>query len=227
MPILGIGNAHFCANLRKHAEMASITALDRHTELELVARAQHGDAEAMQTLVIQYEPSVSRFATQMHIPGYDRCDNKQEVRIAIIESIRDFDPGRGVKLITFVFRTIIYSHKNLNKTLNRDKRRIIYTPMASLNEPQELSGVNGDPNGTLGDVTEGPENTSFNDIVAITDMLRPLTSTERAVALFLYEGLSIREIAYELERTSERISQIKANIAIKLSDPQNQAESYA
>lgn len=203
--------------------MAKIVPLSTEYEFALIRKAQGGDAVAMERLVAQYEPLVSQFATSMKLPSYDRCDNRQVVRTAIVEAVQDFDFARDVKLITYVYRMIDFSIRSLLKNMNRDKRKIVFSPTVSLDH--SLTG--GDHN----DDTPARHNVlSNNDHLVYAEidtksLLGVLNMTEIKVVWFMCDKYSTEDIAEMINKTPERVEYIKTNIKKKLSiySTENQA----
>ena len=181
----------------------------------MIRKAQSGDNDALGKLVRQYDSLVNKFASRIRIPGYAKEDIVQEILIAVTSAIQQFDFAKEVKLITYVHKLIEYHFSNLHKTLNRDKRKIMFQPTCSLETPYgyDVSDVNQSP---LEDTLQNTSHIEFDDLVTILS-LGVLNGTEIQVTRMLMNRMQNVEIAEVLRTSTGRVSQIKAAIVRKLS----------
>lgn len=80
--------------------------MSRDLELKLICKAQAGDEAAMLTLLAQHERFIYKVAIKTKARGLDVDDLLQVGRIAMIQSIRSFDPRFKAKLTTWAYRII-------------------------------------------------------------------------------------------------------------------------
>lgn len=90
------------------AIMKRFTWTDTTDHAPLLSRAQAGDEPAMEALLEQYRPLVSRTVAQYHRPGrhLEEEDLAQIARLALVKAIRRFDSTRGVGFTHFAARCI-------------------------------------------------------------------------------------------------------------------------
>src|SRR5262245_3089741 len=79
----------------------TIPLLSREAEIELATRAQTGDQEALEKLIVGNLRYVVSVARRYHGYGVSLADLINEGNIGLINAVKRFDPTRGVKLITY------------------------------------------------------------------------------------------------------------------------------
>ncbi len=75
--------------------------LERHSEADLVARAQRGDTEAMERLVETHTRLVYSIARRYRCRSLALEDLVQEGTVGFIMAVKRFDPGHGCRLSTY------------------------------------------------------------------------------------------------------------------------------
>jgi RNA polymerase primary sigma factor len=81
--------------------IGTIPLLSRKEEVELARRAQAGDHEALDKLIVSNLRFVVSVARRYLGYGLGLADLVNEGNIGLIQAIQRFDPSRGVKLITY------------------------------------------------------------------------------------------------------------------------------
>jgi RNA polymerase primary sigma factor len=82
-------------------QIGTIPLLSREEEVELARRAQAGDQEALDKLIVSNLRYVVSVARRYLGYGLGLADLINEGNIGLIQAIQRFDPARGVKLITY------------------------------------------------------------------------------------------------------------------------------
>jgi len=78
-------------------------------------------------LIKQWEPKVQRFVSNTYIPGFDRDDLAQELRIVIIKAAEKFDVSKQTSFHTYLHTSMVNTIRTLH---TKSARRPRY--MASL-----------------------------------------------------------------------------------------------
>ena len=93
----------------RHVDARNELTERRNNERSLIARAQSGDISARNELIERHWPLVVGLV-QQHGGGRDRRDDcRQDAVLAAVEAIREFRPGRGSKLCTYLANKVIWS----------------------------------------------------------------------------------------------------------------------
>jgi len=74
--------------------------LSKESEQRLIARAQRGDARAVERLLEDHLWLARKIATKWSIPGYDSQDILSVAMVGIVKAIRNFNPLRTGRLST-------------------------------------------------------------------------------------------------------------------------------
>jgi RNA polymerase primary sigma factor len=82
-------------------QIGTIPLLSREQEVELAPRAQAGDHEALDKLMVSTLRFVVSVARRYLGEGLGLADLVHEGNIGLIQAIQRFDPTRGVKRITY------------------------------------------------------------------------------------------------------------------------------
>jgi RNA polymerase sigma factor (sigma-70 family) len=194
--------------------MAGIRKLSGEYELDLIKRAQNGDQDALIRLLKQYEPLVTQFSAKIKLPGYDHNDCRQEVRKWIVEAVQTFDFDRKATLITYIYKLIGFGYGAEIKSLNRDKRKIVFCQTFSLDSSQSDTSLKTGRSLNPWERITNDDHLEF-DAINVKQMLSILNLTEIKVVWCMYDDMSTKEIADTINKTVERVDQIKSNIARK------------
>jgi RNA polymerase sigma factor (sigma-70 family) len=71
------------------------------SESELLAKAQAGDTQAEQAMLLRYDPLCHRLANRYYAPSLEPADLLQEARLGLLLAVRGYRQGTGAKFITY------------------------------------------------------------------------------------------------------------------------------
>jgi RNA polymerase sigma factor (sigma-70 family) len=80
--------------------------LDAGAESDLVLRGQRGDNTALETLLRSHERFIAWMVRQHQTPAVEFDDLMQAGRLGMLKAINGFDPGKGVRLVTYAGKWI-------------------------------------------------------------------------------------------------------------------------
>lgn len=87
----------------------------------------------------QFEKDILGKSKTYRIPGFEWQDIAQELDISLWQSLKKYDSKRGASVRTFAVRIMRNKILDLNKAVNRDKRRAsTYATLFSELEPDEF-----------------------------------------------------------------------------------------
>jgi RNA polymerase sigma-70 factor (ECF subfamily) len=154
------------------------------TDDELLSAARQGDAAALETLLVRYQPHLYRFGLRMCGNVEDAGDVAQESLISMARSLRDFrgDSSVSTWLYTIARRFCI-----------KKRRRSRFAPARE--DSLDAPGTGAD---RLADPAPTPEQTASNQelAAALTRAIDALDPPQREVLVLRdVEGLSAAEVA--------------------------------
>ena len=158
------------------------------TDLDLVAAAQGGDADAFDLLVERYRRFVRSRSRGYFLVGGDRDDLEQEALIGFYKSVRDFRPELQASFRSFAELCINRQLITAIKTATRKKH-------VPLNRSISFSASRGDH----GD--EGDDRTDEDFLVAIdpqSDPLEQLVAQEEVSATHAVLSANLSELEVEV-----------------------------
>lgn len=196
-----------------------------NNELDTVLRAKNGDFKATLAMEIQYTPLMHQVANSFYIPGYEKEDRLQEMKLAFSSAIEDYDPSRGAKFGTHVNNMLNWAKKEIIRRhtakLRDERDRIV----GSLDSNFNVSTGRTAPNASYVQNAYSGSSSSFSEIIGecdtdmdLIEMLGSLTflsTIEIAIVHLIFTGMTINEIALFLKKTPERIKQIRSRIELK------------
>src|SRR5690606_22338215 len=94
-------------------------------EEELVLKAQNGDDEALEKVLIMYRGFVRYICQKYYLKDGDHQDLYQEANIGLLEAIKAYDPKAKVKFRNFAFLCIKRELDSMISRSNRKKRQIL------------------------------------------------------------------------------------------------------
>jgi RNA polymerase sigma-70 factor (ECF subfamily) len=155
------------------------------TDEDLLSKARSGDRDALEELVVRYQPRVYRYGISMCRDSDAASDIAQETLLAMARSVGDFrgDSSVGTWLFTIARRFCM-----------RKRRRSKFAPA----EEQSLEALGPDGTAHLSDPHPGPEETTASREVsaALTLAIDTLDPAQREVLVLRdVEGLSASEVA--------------------------------
>jgi RNA polymerase sporulation-specific sigma factor len=169
-------------------------------ERRLIRAARRADRAAQAELLRRHEPMVRHVARCFRLPGGDSDDLEQQVRLAILDAARDWDPKRRVPFRAFAWICAVRAARLAVRSALAGKHGPINQALA-LTEP----GPGGLPLAeTIADTTRPDDDPhakaiareELERILARLDMLSPF---ERDVLALSLNGREYWEIAARLE----------------------------
>jgi RNA polymerase sigma-70 factor (ECF subfamily) len=177
------------------------------TDDELLAAARRGDAVALETLLVRYQPHLYRFGLRMCGNVEDAGDVAQESLISMARSLRDF---RGDSSVSSWLYTIA------RRFCIKKRRRSKFAPARedSLDAPESTAAER------LADPSPNPEQTTTNGEIAaaLTRAIDALDPPQREVLVLRdVEGLSAPEVAKVLGITLDAVKSRlhRARVAVR------------
>ena len=76
-------------------------------------------------LIKQWEPKVQRFVSNTYIPGFDREDLAQELRIVIIKAAEKFDVAKQTSFHTYLHTSMVNTIRTLHTKSARRPRYMV------------------------------------------------------------------------------------------------------
>lgn len=161
-------------------------ATDAPTDDELVRAARDGDAAALETLLVRYQPHLYRFGLRMCGNAEDASDVAQESLMSMARAVRDF---RGDSSVSSWLYTIA------RRFCLKKRRRSKFAPAAE----ESLDAATGPGLADrLADPAPGPERIAANRELAraLLDAIDALDPAQREVLVLRdVEGLSAPDVA--------------------------------
>ena len=167
------------------------------------------------SLLKQWEPKIQKMCSNMWIPGYDRDDLAQELRIAVVKAAKAYDEDRGASFHTYLHSAMVNTLRTLlskaNKQIDTKSLDITYDETDLL--PLDIVKA----------LTDGSDFTLDFDI---TDEIFScgLTQAEQKFLVLRLEGLTMEEITEDLGEPAYRIRQ---SLRKKILDGTNLYEKYS
>jgi RNA polymerase sigma-70 factor (ECF subfamily) len=158
---------------------------DLHGDADLLAAARQGDPEALEALILRYQPRVYRFGVKMCGDVEDASDVVQETLLAMARSVRGF---RGDASVSTWLYTIARSF------CIKKRRRSKFAPARE----ESLEALGAERLDGLSDPAPGPEQEAAGREIetALTGAIQSLDTAQREVLVLRdIEGLSTLEVA--------------------------------
>lgn len=156
---------------------------------KLVEEAIKGNKEALEEIIDRLQPLIISSIRKYYNKGNEYEDLIQEGNLTILESLKDFDPSRGVHFLGYIKLNLKYLY------LNKHKRKI----HLSLNEPVG----NGEVEAI--DLLESKAKDAIDILLEdersleLNMALERLTERQKEVVLLFYmENMSMEEIGKKL-----------------------------
>lgn len=183
---------------------------EKKSDIDLVALARGGNADAADVLLARYKDTVRLKAKKYFMLGGDQDDIIQEGMIGLFKAVQTFDPEGGASFKTYM--TICVHNQILNAVEAAATRR--HAPLNSSTPLDELTGVPED----LGSDPE--EQAIFAEAMGLilSDDSKLLSPLEKQVARMLADGKNYREIADALGRSPKSVDNTIQRIRRKLKD---------
>lgn len=114
-------------NWRNRADVKAPKSLTKEQELDLVARAKQGDAEAVSALMLQYTPLIKRkVAGYRFLDALDHEDLMSQCYIYLAEAIHKFDMSRDNKFGSFLVPQLLQLTRYIVENGDTIKRPATY-----------------------------------------------------------------------------------------------------
>ncbi|HEX2040565.1 MAG TPA: RNA polymerase sporulation sigma factor SigH [Acidimicrobiales bacterium] len=198
-----------------------LVSLNDLSDVDLVARFHHGDAEALQILLQRYRRFARAKARGYFLVGADSDDIEQEGMIGLYKAARDYNPERQASFRAFAELCITRQVITAIKTATRQKHQ-------PLNQYVSISGVRGSDDPTersvedlLGEnhqLADPADEVVSNERMAEMrqSMTEMLSGLEVDVLRLYVEGKSYQEIGEQLGRHVKSIDNALQRIKRKL-----------
>lgn len=178
-------------------------------DLELVKKAQNGDIEAQEALLVRYAWIARSKARNYFLEGGTRDDLAQEGMLGIWKAIRDFDVNKNDNFVTFVNMCVGSQIKDALRTHNRNKHKplngaVSLTAVDDNIAPEYVS----DPIGTYIE-KEGTES-FYGKLNAL------FTEQQLTVLKYYFEGYTYSEIAALTGLPTKKVDNILLAIKTKI-----------
>ena len=171
----------------------------------LCGNACAGDRASEEALVMRYQQLTRACARPYFLAGGDSEDLIQEAMFGLLKAIREFDPGRNVSFHTFAEVCVRNRIRSAVAAAARGK----HTPLNhSVPFVRSMLGNDSNPEELVITREEGEERLNF-----INRQLSPLE--QRILALYL-QGLSYRDIAYQVGRPEKAVDNAVQRIRRKV-----------
>ncbi len=190
------------------------------TDLELVAAAQAGDADAFDRLVDRYRRFVRSRSRGYFIVGGDRQDLEQEALIGFYKSVRDFNPDLQASFRAFAELCVNRQVITAIKTANRKKHQPL-NQSVSFSAPRP--GADTDDHDDDVPAVADPQADPADQLVALEQiagthdaLLSSLSPLEIEVLTGYVAGHSYERIAEDLDRHTKAVDNAIQRIKRKL-----------
>lgn len=183
--------------------------VQNENDLALVKKAQQGNLEAQEALILRYAWIARSKARNYFIEGGTRDDLAQEGMIGIWKAIRDFDVEKNDNFAAFAKMCVTSQIKDALRTHNRNKHK-------PLNDALSLTVVDNNPApeyvaDPVGNYIEKEGMDSFYE------KLNALCSEQQLTVLrYYFEGYSYSEIAVLTDLPVKKVDNILLAIKTKI-----------
>ncbi len=103
---------------------------------ELSLKAQSGDEEALNTILINYKSLVNKLARSYFLLGGDMEDIVQEGMIGLYKAIMHFSPQKNASFKTFASTCIKHQIQNAVKVASSEKNKVLSTALSIADGPE-------------------------------------------------------------------------------------------
>lgn len=192
---------------------------DKLSDNEIIGLIHSNDADAMEYMLKRYGNLVKREIRTVYLIGAETEDIAQEGMIGLFKAIRDYEPDKGSKFITFATLCVRRQIKTAITASNRKK----HTP---LNTYISLYAENDEYGTALADNLEAEENYTNPENMIIAREQQSvleqrieseLSSLEKKVLHLYLSGMSRVDMALTLEKSEKAVSNALQRIRGKLS----------
>ncbi len=188
-----------------------------YTDEDLITLIKEGDQEATEYLVKKYYPLVIKSTRTMFLIGADDEDLTQEGLIGLFKAIQSYDSNNDASFFTFAQLCIKRQIYSAVKASNREKHSplngyISFYSSTNDNEVQLIENLEADNNTNPEIVILNQETTE-----RINELLSSHLSKMEQMVLPLYlEGMSFKDIAQKLGKSTKSIDNAVSRIRDKV-----------
>lgn len=191
-------------------------------DLRLWHLSRSDDEEATAELLRLYKGLVRSVAQPFFIQGGDNDDLLQEGMIGLLQAIQQYDPNQNTKFRTFV--RLVIQRSMLDAVRSASRKR--HEPLnLSISLDTEISDKDSDLQVVLADTLEDDAPAPDQEVISseqleafLAFMQNNLSELELDVVAGLRLGLSYREIARSLGRSTKSVDNAIQRLRAKLKD---------
>lgn len=191
--------------------MSKKEPMPEHLVLHYVDKAKDGNDEALSVLYQQFTSLFKSASTYRLLPGVTKEDMMQEHWFDLREAVQNFDKSKGAKFATWLCYTLYHNAGKRRSWYIRDKRKVVFAPMSSWDEP-----LKEDATYTLEDVVECDISNSAYENSLELSALSCLTRIEYIIVTLIQEGYTLQETANLLKIDLNYLHFIRRNIRAKV-----------
>ena len=89
-------------------------------------------------LEAQWKPLINKFSYKYYVPGLDVEDIAQELRVVLLKAQRTYNPDKGAKFITYLYKMFDSRIKNILRDTQGRKKHIpqgLVSPLNNVHYP--------------------------------------------------------------------------------------------
>lgn len=163
-------------------------------DYDLLVRAKSGDQDAMNELILKYEPLIDSVTARYILPNADRDDKMQMGRIGFWRAIKRYDASKGITFVNFACNCV---RGEVFRCLRDSKAKKRSAEVVSLEEEIE------DSDGLiLGDALPHPNTVDPESVVServdfelfLSEIKPYTTARDRQIMRLLSAGLSTADV---------------------------------
>lgn len=188
-------------------------------EKELIEKAQHGEAQAMEKLLSLYKPLVNKIARSYFLTGGDIEDLVQEGMIGLYKAIKNYNTEKNASFKTFANTCIKNQIQSAVRVASSEKNMVLSTalPIESSQpldeEDDEIEIVLPSPEPLPDENVENKEN--FKTITK--QIVSSLSNLELKILISYLKGFNYSEIASANNISKKSVDNALSRIKNKLS----------
>lgn len=182
--------------------MTSCEAAER--ENGLILRAQQGDMQAMEALLVLHQPLLHALCGRLFCPAQARAELVQAGCVGMMQAVYRFEPGRGVRLMTYAVPWILGEMKRA--------LRALYASAGTLS----LEGDSEEERIPLTEKLRGSDGVDI-EAVALRVAIQQLPDEQRTlICLRYFRDMTQKETAVLLHKSQAQISRIERHALDRL-----------
>lgn len=195
--------------------------MDGTPDNDLIRAAQAGDEAAWETLYRRHAGARwTQIVRMRRLSGIDHDALESELNLAFVRSVRNFDPDRGIKFITYLWYAL---RRATHQPLTCSPIRVHHSALHRFPEAAQRAlnriSLHGDDGSLLTDPAAEQQLPDLDDQFErhlLRRGLARLPLRERHVLKSRLKGESLQKIADRMQVTKERIRQIETRATDRL-----------